>query len=44
MSDLFQKLEYEAFRAGITPRSAESRQWFMNKVRNLRIPNILELM
>ncbi|MDB4339469.1 hypothetical protein OAA37_00615 [bacterium] len=44
MSGLFQKLEYEAFRAGITPRSEESRQWFMNKVRNLRVPNRLELM
>ena len=28
MSKLFQKLELEAFRKGITPRSAESRAWF----------------
>ena len=27
-SNLFQRLEIEAFRAGITPRTKESREWF----------------
>ena len=31
MSNIFQKLEYEAFRAGITPRSKESMAWFRKK-------------
>jgi len=31
MSNLFQTLEYEAFRAGITPRTERSREWFMTK-------------
>jgi len=37
MSNLFQKLEYEAFRAGITPRSKESRDWFRKKARSMRV-------
>ena len=37
MSNLFQKLEYEAFRAGITPRSKESRDWFRRKARSMRV-------
>ena len=37
MSNLFQKLEYEAFRAGITPRSKESREWFRKKARSMRV-------
>ena len=37
MSNLFQKLEYEAFRAGITPRSKESRDWFRKKARAMRV-------
>ena len=37
MSNLFQKLEYEAFRAGITPRSKESRDWFRRKARAMRV-------
>ena len=36
---LFQKLEYEAFRSGIRPRSQESMAWFRNKARNLRNVN-----
>ena len=37
MSNLFQKLEFEAFRAGITPRSKESRDWFRKKARAMRV-------
>lgn len=37
MSNLFQTLEYEAFRAGITPRSKESREWFRKKARSMRV-------
>ena len=36
MSNLFQKLELEAFRAGITPRSNQSREWFRQKMRSIR--------
>lgn len=36
MTNLFQKLEIEAFRAGITPRTRESREWFRKKVGELR--------
>lgn len=34
-SNLFQKLELEAFRAGITPRTKESREWFRKKAQRL---------
>jgi len=46
MSDanLFKNLELEAFRAGITPRTDESRQWFRTKLQQLRRVNRLELM
>lgn len=44
MSNLFQKLELEAFRKGINPRTAESRDWFRRKVQNLRRINRTELM
>lgn len=44
MSTLFQKLEYEAFRAGITPRTEQSREWFMNKVKDMRNINRNTLM
>lgn len=37
MSNLFQTVEQEAFRAGINPRTKESRAWFRNKVRNMRV-------
>ena len=35
MSSLFQKLELEAFRAGINPRTQESRDWFRRRVQRL---------
>ena len=44
MSNLFQKIGYEAFRAGINPRTAQSRDWFQQKVAGLRNINRLELM
>ena len=37
MSNLFQKVEFEAFRAGITPRTRESRAWFRKRVQNMRV-------
>jgi hypothetical protein len=43
MADLFQKLELEAFRKGITPRSKQSREWFRKKASQLN-PNRAELM
>jgi len=42
-SNLFQKVEFEAFRAGITPRTRESRAWFRKRVQNMRV-NRRELM
>lgn len=36
MSNLFNKLELEAFRAGINPRTQESRDWFRRRVQQLR--------
>lgn len=36
MSKLFQTLEYEAFRAGVTPRTEQSREWFMERAKQLR--------
>lgn len=44
MSNLFQTLELEAFRAGITPRTQESRSWFRRKAQQLRRVNRRELM
>lgn len=44
MSNIFQKLEIEAFRNGITPRTKESRAWFMNKIKNMRNINREKLM
>ena len=40
MSQIFQRLELEAFRAGITPRTRESRDWFRGKVATMRSGNI----
>lgn len=37
MSNLFQTVELQAFRAGITPRSKESRAWFRKKVQRMRV-------
>jgi len=39
MSNIFQRLELQAFRAGITPRTKESREWFRKKIKNLRSIN-----
>ena len=36
MANIFQKLELEAFRAGITPRTKQSREWFMKKAKTLK--------
>ena len=44
MSNLFQKLGYEAFRAGITPRTRESMTWFRQKAHRIRRVNRRELM
>lgn len=39
MSNLFQKLEYEAFRAGINPRTKRSREWFRKKAQEIKSVN-----
>lgn len=44
MASLFQKLELEAFRAGITPRTQQSREWFRKRVQDLRRVNRDQLM
>lgn len=44
MSNLFQKLELEAFRAGINPRTQQSRDWFRRRVQSLSRINRIELM
>lgn len=44
MSNLFNTLELEAFRAGITPRTKESRDWFRRKAQQLRRVNRSALM
>jgi hypothetical protein len=44
MSNIFNRLEIQAFRAGITPRTKESRAWFQKKAKNLRSINREELM
>ena len=44
MSNLFQKLELEAFRKGITPRTKESREWFRKRAQQLRRINRTDLM
>jgi hypothetical protein len=36
MSKIFDTLSQEAFRAGVTPRTAESRKWFRQRARDLR--------
>lgn len=43
MSNLFQNLEIEAFRAGINPRTDQSRDWFRKRVQRMRGINRLEL-
>lgn len=44
MSNIFNRLELQAFRAGITPRTKESREWFRKKASNLRSINREALM
>ena len=44
MSNLFQKLELEAFKAGINPRTAQSRDWFRKRVQKMRRINRSRLM
>ena len=44
MSEIFKKVEAEAFRAGITPRTKESQNWFRRKVQNMRGLNRRALM
>ena len=36
MSNLFQKLELEAFKAGINPRTKEAQDWFRKRAQQLR--------
>jgi len=38
-SNVINRLEQQAFRAGITPRTKESRAWFLKKASNLRSIN-----
>lgn len=44
MTKIFDQLELEAFRAGITPRTAQSRDWFRRKAQSLRRVNRNALM
>jgi len=44
MSNIFNNLELEAFRAGITPRTQQSRDWFRKKASQLRRVNRNALM
>jgi hypothetical protein len=44
MSNLFQKLKLEAFRAGINPRTQESREWFRRRIQRLTRVNRESLM
>tara|TARA_B100002019_G_scaffold277741_1_gene277869 strand:- start:8395 stop:8985 length:591 start_codon:yes stop_codon:yes gene_type:complete len=44
MSNLFQKLEFEAFRAGINPRTKEAQNWFRKRARTMKGINRNELM
>jgi len=44
MSNLFATLEYEAFRAGINPRTKEAQDWFRKKAQQMRRINRNELL
>lgn len=44
MSNIFNRLELQAFRAGVTPRTKESREWFRKKASNMRSINRAALM
>jgi hypothetical protein len=36
---IFRSLEIEAFRGGISPRTKQSAQWFMNKLKGMNNVN-----
>ena len=44
MSKIFDTLSREAFRAGVNPRTDESRKWFRQRAKDLRGINRKELM
>ena len=44
MANIFQKLELEAFRAGVTPRTKESINWFRRKAASMGRVNRSALM
>lgn len=44
MANLFKNLEYEAFRAGINPRTKESREWFRRKAQEITGVNRSQMM
>ena len=44
MSNLFKTLEYEAFRAGITPRTQQSREWFRTRLAGIKQVNRSQIM
>lgn len=44
MSNLFYRLEIEAFRKGITLRTSESREWFRKRISSIRTVNRKQLM
>ena len=44
MSNLFAKLEYEAFRAGVNPRTKEAQDWFRKKAQQMRRVNRMDLL
>lgn len=44
MSNLFAKLEYEAFRAGVNPRTKEAQDWFRKKAQQMRRINRNDLL
>lgn len=44
MANIFNNLEIEAFRAGITPRTKESMDWFRRRASNMRRVNRRSLM
>lgn len=44
MSNLFKTLELEAFRAGINPRTKQSREWFRKKAQEIKSVNRSRIM
>lgn len=44
MSNLFAKLEYEAFRAGVNPRTKEAQNWFRKKAQQMRRVDRMDLL